>query len=309
MAIVIASDIKNIQPWIDALKKNDPAPEVIMIDQVEDPSQVEFVLAWNYPHGLLNKYPRLKTVSSMGAGVDHIVADPTLPEGINIVRIIDQRMSDDMYEFTLAAIMNRLRMLTHYREKQMEGIWKKKRYLRISEVRVGVMGAGKIGNHIAEKLDSAGFRVSGWKKSPASSTRYKIYHGDGQLTNFLAGSDILICLLPLTPETEGILNRENLQLLPQNAWIINIGRGGHVVDKDLVSLLDSGHLAGANLDVFRDEPLPSGHPFWNHNKIYLTPHIASLPLPESVAPQIVENYLNTINGRPLVNKIDRENGY
>jgi glyoxylate/hydroxypyruvate reductase len=309
MAIIIASDIKNLKPWINALKKTDPALKVITADQVEDPSEVEFVLAWNYPHGLLNNYPRVKTVSSMGAGVDHILADPWLPENVNIVRIADPRMSEDMYEFTLAAIMNRLRMLTAYREMQLQGIWKKNLYRRISDVRIGVMGTGIIGNHIAERLQASGFMVSGWKRSPVLSATYKIYYGTVQLRNFLAGSDILVCVLPLTPETEGILNRENMQLLPQNAWIINLGRGAHIVDEDLISVLDSGHLDGASLDVFRDEPLASGHPFWKHRKIYLTPHIASLPFPESVAPQIVENYRNTINNDPLINTVNRDQGY
>jgi glyoxylate/hydroxypyruvate reductase len=241
--------------------------------------------------------------------VDHILADPWLPENINIVRIADLRMSEDMYEFTLAVIMNRLRMLTAYREMQLQGAWKKKLYRRISDVRIGIMGTGVIGNHIAERLQASGFMVSGWKRSPISSALYKIYYGAVQLRNFLAGSDILVCVLPLTPETEGILNRENMQLLPKNAWIINLGRGAHIVDEDLISLLDSGHLDGASLDVFRDEPLPSGHSFWKHGKIYLTPHIASLPFPESVAPQIVENYRNTINNKPLINTVNRDQGY
>ena len=309
MAIVIASDIKNLKPWISALNKVDPSVEVTTMDEVRDKSAIEFILAWNYPHGLLRKYPRLKTVASMGAGADHILNDPYLPENVNIVRLADPGLSQDMYEFTLAAIMNRLRSLTRYRENQMQGIWKKTLYCRISDVTIGVMGTGAIGNHIASGLHTAGFRVSGWKRTAAPSGLYKIYHGNDQLESFFSNAGILICLLPLTAETEGILNKQNMQMLPKNAWIINLGRGGHLVEEDLVELLDSGHLDGANLDVFRTEPLPPGHPFWNHKKIFITPHIASIPVPGSVAPQILENYRNTIENKPLKNKVNRQRGY
>ena len=309
MAIVIASDIQNIQPWISALKNADPLVEVITIDKVIDNSDVEFILAWNYLHGLLGKYPRLKTVASMGAGVDHILKDPDLPEKVKIVRLVDPRLSQDMYEFILAVIMNRLRSLTRYRENQMTGLWKKTLYGRISDVNIGVMGTGAIGNHIASRLQAAGFSVSGWRRTAEAPGSYKMYYGNDQLKSFISKADVLICLLPLTPETEGILNKQNMQMLPENSWIVNLGRGGHLVEEDLIELLDSGHLGGANLDVFREEPLPTGHPFWHHKKIFITPHIASLPDPASVAPQILENYRNTIENGILKNTVDRKKGY
>ena len=309
MAIVIVSDIKNLEPWIKALKKADPAIDVITQNEVKDKSVIEFALAWNYPHGFFNEYPRLKTISSMGAGVDHIMNDKFLPERIRIVRIKDPLLSNDMYEFTLAVIMNRLRLLTHFQENQRLGIWKKRMYRRISGVRIGVMGTGVIGNYILLKLQESGFNVSGWGRTGGKEVPYKKYYGAGQMENFLRNTDILICLLPLTPETNGILNKDTLQMLPGKAWVVNMGRGGHVVDEDLIEMLDSGHLDGANLDVFREEPLPADHPFWSHPKIFITPHIASLPNPGSVAPQIVENYRRTIENRPLLNTVDRQRGY
>ena len=309
MAIIIASDIKNLEPWTSALKKADASVEIMTMDEVKDKSLVEFVLAWNYPHGRFREYPRLKTIYSMGAGVDHLLNDPFLPENIKVVRIIDPRLSQDMYEFALAVIMNRLRMLTHFRENQKQGTWKKKRYMRISDVRIGMMGAGEIGNHIALKLHKSEFKVTGWGRTRGQTTPYRKYYGSGQFEDFLKATDILICLLPLTPATENIINKQNMQMLPKNAWIVNLGRGGHVVDEDLIDMLDSGHLDGANLDVFREEPLPADHPFWSHPKIYLTPHLASLPDPESVAPQIIENYHRTIENKPLINLVDRKRGY
>jgi glyoxylate/hydroxypyruvate reductase len=309
MAIVIVSDVDNLKPWISALKKNDPGVEIMTLDEVKDKSSIKFALAWNYPHGLFREFPSLKTISSMGAGVDHLINDPLLPENVNLVRINDPRLTRDMYEFTLALIMNRMRMLTFYRENQLNGIWKKKRYLRMSDVRIGIMGTGVIGHFTACHLLKVGFDVSGWSRSPGNDVPYKKYHGSGQLDEFFGTAGILVCLLPLTQATYGILNKGNIQKLPERSWIINLGRGGHIVDEDLIGLIDSGHIDGANLDVFREEPLPADHPFWKHPKIYITPHIASLPLPESVAPQIIENYHRTTSNQPLLNVVDRNRGY
>ncbi len=309
MPIVIVSDIKNLEPWIKALKKADPAIDVITHNEVKDKSAIEFALAWNYPHGIFSEYPRLKAISSMGAGVDHIINDKFLPEHIRIVRITDPLLSNDMFEYTLAVIMNRLRLLTYFQENQRLRIWKKRMYMRISGVRIGLMGAGTIGSHILSKLQNSGFKVSGWARTRGNKVPYKKYYGSGQMEKFLNNTDILICLLPLTAETYGILNKSTMKMLPEKSWIINMGRGGHIVDEELIEMLDSGHLDGASLDVFREEPLPVDHPFWSHPKIFITPHIASLPDPGSVAPQIIENYHRTIENRPLLNTVDRQRGY
>jgi glyoxylate/hydroxypyruvate reductase len=309
MAIAIISDIKNLQPWIDALKKEDPSVKVTSMEEIRDKQEIKFALAWNYPHGLFREYPSIRTISSMGAGVDHLVNDPLLPVNVRIVRLIDPVLSQDMYEFTLALVMNRLRQITYYQNNQKQGIWKKRRYLRVSDVRIGIMGTGVIGNYIASKLHLSGFNISGWGRTPGREASYPKYSGNGQLKEFLSLTDILVCLLPLTPSTEGIINKENLMLMPERSWVINLGRGGHVVDADLIELLDSGHLEGASLDVYREEPLIREHPFWNHPKILMTPHIASIPEPESVAPQIISNYHRTLENRPLLNLVNRENGY
>lgn len=309
MAIAIFSDIENLDPWIAAIKREDPSVEVVSYEDIKDNTFVEFAMAWNHPHGIFTKYPAVKTIMALGAGVDHLIDDPLLPENINIARIVDHRLSQDMYEFALAAIMNRLRQLTSYRENQREKIWKRKRYMRISDVTIGVMGTGVIGNHLALQLHGAGFKVGGWGRTPGEKVPYKKYHGNQQLDNFLGESNILICLLPLTSSTKGILNKTNLQVLPEGSWVINLGRGGHVVDNDLIDMIDSGHIDGANLDVFSKEPLPADHPYWSHPKIYITPHIASLPDPESVAPQIIENYRRTIENKPLLNSVERKREY
>jgi glyoxylate/hydroxypyruvate reductase len=309
MPIVIVSDFANPAPWISALKRAAPEVEVLMHDQVKDRSEIEFALAWNHPPGIFREFPNLKTISSMGAGVDHLLKDTSIPRQIKIVRIIDPQLSQDMFEFALAVIMSRLKNLLHFRENQRQKNWKKKRYLRMNEVRIGLMGTGVIGHHVASNLQRVGFSVSGWSRSEGQPTAYKKYFGEDQLENFLKNTDILICLLPLTSSTKGIINKKHLGMLPQGAWVVNLGRGGHVNEQDLIEMLNSGHLDGANLDVFNEEPLPPHHPLWAHPKIFITPHVASLTDPGSVAPQIIENYKRTIKNEPLLNQVDREMGY
>lgn len=309
MSLVIFSKVHKVKPWIETLKKEAPDIEVMAYDEVKDKNKVLFALAWNHPRGIFKDYPNLKCISSMGAGVDHIMTDPDIPEQVEVVRIVDPLLSQDLAEFALAHIMNHLRGLTHYKLLQQDATWKKRKYLRIPEVNVGIMGTGMIGNHVAEFLRSCGFSVAGWGKNPGKTGDYPRYHGNEQLDDFLRKSQILICLLPLTPDTRGILNKENLEKLPHGAYVINLGRGGHVADNDLIETLDSGHLSGASLDVFEQEPLPSDHPFWKHPRIQITPHIASLTTPESVAPQIIENYRRAVSGQPLLNRVNKEKGY
>ena len=309
MSLVIFSNVHKIQPWIDALKNVGPDIEVISHEEIKDKKKVKFALAWDHPKGIFKEYPNLKCISSMGAGVDHIMNDPDIPEQTKIVRIIDPLLSQDLAEFALALVMSHMRGFRKYFNNQQRKTWKKSMYMRIRDAKIGVMGTGAIGNHVALFLQSSGFSVTGWGKNPGKLTEYKRFHGYDQLDEFLGNINILICLLPLTPETKGILDRNTLQKLPQGAFVINLGRGLHIVDKDLIEMLDSGHLSGASLDVFEYEPLPEEHPFWSHPAIQITPHVASLTTPASVAPQIIENYRRAINDQPLLNLVNREQGY
>jgi glyoxylate/hydroxypyruvate reductase A len=309
MSLVIFSNVHKIQPWIDALKDAGPDVEVISYEQIQDRKKVQFALAWNHPRGIFKNYPNLRCISSMGAGVDHIMDDPDIPEQVKIARIVDPLLSQDLAEFALAMIMNYLRGLTNYRILQEQKIWKKRMYKRISDITIGIMGTGTIGNHVALFLQSCGFSVTGWGKNQGKRTEYKRFHGHDQLDEFLGNVNILICLLPLTPETKGILDRETLHKLPQGAYVINLGRGLHIVDMDLIEMINNGHLTGAGLDVFEHEPLPAKHPFWSHPAIQITPHVASLTTPASVAPQIIENYRRAVNDQPILNLVNREQGY
>ncbi|TVQ18340.1 MAG: glyoxylate/hydroxypyruvate reductase A [Bacteroidetes bacterium] len=309
MSLVIFSNVHKIQPWIDALKDAGPDVEVISYEQIQDREKVQFALAWNHPKGIFKNYPNLKCISSMGAGVDHIMNDPDIPGQTKIVRIIDPLLSQDLAEFALSLIMSHMRGLGKYFHLQNKKVWKKSMYKRIADLKVGIMGTGAIGNHVALFLQSCGFSVAGWGKNPGKHTEYRRFHGYDQLDEFLCNINILICLLPLTPETEGILDKHTLQKLPQGAYVINLGRGLHIIDQDLIEMIDKGHLAGAGLDVFEHEPLPAEHPFWSHPGIQITPHVASLTTPASVAPQIIENYRRAVNDQDLLNLVNRDQGY
>lgn len=309
MSILIVSLGRNLDTWIEALKKTDPSVPVLKPDQVTNPSEITFALAWNHPPGMFRDYPNLGCISSFGAGVDHLVQDPDIPAHVAIARIIDPLLSQDMYEFALAVTMKHFRRLSVFFRYQLEKQWKKHRYQRIKDVKVGVMGTGMIGDHVAKQFRKVGFEVIGWGRTYREETNYKRYYGLDQLNTFLAETDILICLLPLTDSTKGIINHDLLMTLPQGAYVINLGRGPHVVDEDLIRVIDDGHIAGAHLDVFDPEPLPAEHPFWSHPKIDITPHVASITDPYVLASQVIDNYHRLMNNKPLQHVISREKGY
>lgn len=242
----------------------------------------------------------------MGAGVDHITSDPELPENIKITRVIDKQLTGDMSAFVLALVMEHLRNISfHHSNKK----WEPKKYLKIKDVHVGVMGLGVLGSEVANTLRKNGFKVSGWTKTNKEQANVDIYSGPGELEEFLGKVNILVCLLPLTSETENILNKGLFSKLPEGAYIINVARGEHLVEHDLLEMVNSGHLSGASLDVFRKEPLPEDHPFWDNEKIKITPHIASVTDPKEVVPQIVENYERMTEGEKLKNEVPRGKEY
>ncbi|MEP2668510.1 MAG: glyoxylate/hydroxypyruvate reductase A [Cyclobacteriaceae bacterium] len=308
MALVIINP-KGVEPWINALKEVDPSLDIRTFPNDSHREEISFVLTWRHPYGIFKDYPNLKCISSMGAGVDHLLRDPDLPKQVSIVRLVDPYLAQDMAEFVLALIMNHLRDLNAFKIKQTEAIWKPAEYLRIKDVKVGIMGMGAIGMRVATELQKTGFNVIGWARTNKEISGITVYAGEKEFPEFLSKSDILVSILPLTPQTKGILNKKNLQLLPKNAFIINVGRGEQIVDEDLVTLISEGHLSGASLDVFSKEPLPKSSILWKQPRVNITPHIASLTNPTSVAPQIVENYYRMKEGKPLLNTVSREKGY
>ena len=295
--------------WVNALKELRPKLKVQIHPEAENKNEIEFALAWSHPLGVFKEYPNLKVVSSMGAGVDHILRDPELPETITITKLEDPHLTRDMGIFVVALVLNHITNLTTYKQNEQEHLWKRKRYLTTDDVIVGIMGVGALGAHVATQLVKLGFQVNGWARTGKSIDDVQVFIGEAEFDAFLSEADILICLLPLTPETENILNRETLKKLPENAFVINVARGHHVVDEDLIEMIDNGHLSGASLDVFREEPLPADHPFWSHPKINITPHTASVTDPASAVFQVLENYDRLQKNEPLKNIVSPELGY
>lgn len=309
MSLLILSPTRETESWVQAIKEEDDSIEVLVYPEIATLSSIDFVLAWNHPYGSLKQFPNLKCISSMGAGVDYLLKDPELPENVLLARIVDPELSKTMFEFVLAMVMNHLRSLTAIKQIQPTHEWKPLPYKRIEDVRIGIMGLGEIGSYVAERLMAIGFKVNGWAQSPKPNCKANVFLGNDALEGFLKSTDILICLLPSTASTLGLLNKERLEMLPKGASLINVARGDILVENDLIELLDSEHLSIASLDVFKQEPLPKDHPFWKHERIDITPHVASLTNPKTVAPQIVENYWRMKNEQDLLNSVSRIKGY
>ncbi len=308
MAIVIIRQDSKIEEWKKALSSF--APEVPVYSYLEShpKAQITMALVWKHPKGSLLQYPNLACIASSGAGVDFIWEDE-IPKNIPVTRVIDPMLSQDMSSFILALIYNHLKGLNTYKFNELQQQWKPIQQLRKTAVKVGIMGMGQLGTHTALRLYQAGFSVQGWATSEKNIAEIKTFKGKAELSSFLATSTILVCLLPLTSATKGILNEALFSMLPKGAFIINVARGGHLVDQDLLSAINSGHLSGAALDVFNQEPLEEGHPFWNHPKIHITPHIASVSDTASVVPQIIKNYNKLRVKKPLENVVSVKKEY
>jgi len=277
MSVLVISPGNDPEPWVEALKKEYPGINVYAYPEEHDPEEIEYVISWKHPRGIFKHYPNLKVIASMGAGVDHITRDPEIPKNLVITRIIDDQISEDMSDFVFALVMDQIRNISFYHNNHA---WEPIQYKRIEEEHIGIMGLGIMGSAVAQTLLKNRFNVSGWAKTPKKLAGINTYSGEEQLEKFLNRSTILICLLPLTQETENILKKELFEKLPKGAYIINVARGQHLVEFDLLEMIDKGQLSGASLDVFRIEPLPQEHPFWNHPKIKITPHIASITNPQ-----------------------------
>ena len=308
MALSLICPTKDPTPWVTAIQAIDPAIDLRVWPNDGDKADITFALVWAQPQGIFTQYPNLQVVSSMGAGVDNLLQDTSIPTQATLVRMVDPRLVSQMGDYVLAATLNHVRQFPTYAQQQQQQQWQPLQPRNIDEVTVGVMGLGQIGSTVAHRLAQEGFQVVGWSRRPKSMVDVQVFSGQ-ELTDFLVASEILICLLPLTAETENILNIDTLGQLPEGAYVINVARGNHLVEEDLLSLLNNNHLTGACLDVFRQEPIPQEHPFWSHPKVMVTPHIASLTDPVSVAPQIVENYRRMQNKQPLLNLVDIQQGY
>jgi glyoxylate/hydroxypyruvate reductase A len=260
--------------------------------------------------GALASLRGLRLVSSVGMGVDHILGDPDLPAGVPVTRVVTPEMVAQVAEYVVLAVLRVERESDRFDRLQREGRWERRLVARPGgKRRVGLLGLGAIGSRVARHLVALDVPVRGWSRAPRSLPGVVTHAGQDGLADMLAETDILVCALPRTRETEGILDRRCFARLPRGAHVINVGRGEHLVEADLLEAIDAGHLSGATLDVFRTEPLPPGHPFWQHPAIRITPHSAGLSTPDASARRILENLNRLRAGEPLLDAVEPGRGY
>lgn len=274
------------------------------------PTQIDYVVGFRAPPGLLKNFPELKAVFSLGAGIDGFLRDPEFPRQVPLVRFVDETLQREMAQYVTMHVLMIHRQQRALDAAQKKSLWLQRPAIRSAcDLRIGIMGMGAIGATTAERLATFGFQLFGYSRSPKSVARVKCFAGAAELPLFLGRCHILVCMLPLTAQTENILDAELFAQLPKGAWLINVGRGGHLREEDLLSALESGQLAGAVLDVFQNEPLPPHSPFWTHPKVRVTPHIAGLTDAKNAAEFVLDCLRRAETGEPLRNLVNVARGY
>ena len=316
LALLITGGTENWAPerWRERFTRVCPDRTVALVpDDAIDPSRVTYAAVWKPTPGALRLYPNLAVIFNLGAGVDAVVADDTLPN-VPLVRVAVDDLTQRMTEYVVMHVLLHHRRQGYYAESQKQRVWAPKLQWAARELRVGVMGLGVLGRDAAQVLARIGFDVAGWSGTKKSIPGIACFAGAGELGAFLARTDVLVCLLPLTPETRGILNRKLFDGLARDGKldapvIINAGRGGLQVEDDLLRALDDGTLGAATLDVFVTEPLPADSPFWSHPKVTLSPHNAADTDPDAISVYVAEQIAAFERGETLMNVVDRKIGY
>jgi len=293
--------------WRAALAR--ALPEATIAMWPDAPSKTDYALVWKPPAELFARVRPAKAIFNLGAGVEVLLAMPALPAGVPVVRLEDAGMATQMGEYVTLAVLRAYRELDAYAAQQREGLWQPRSRIAKSAFGVGILGFGVLGRAVAGAVAPFGFPLRSWSRTRKRSPGVESFAGPAELRPFLAGSRVLVCLLPSTPQTRALLDRTALDALPRGAHVVNVARGDIVVDEDLLAALDRSHLAGATLDVFRAEPLPSGHPFWHHPRITLTPHVSAMTLVEDAALQVAGKIRRLERGEPVTGIVDRARGY
>jgi len=299
-------------PWFTSLiyrlKQHRSKLELRVWPESGVPEEVDIVLTWCPPLGVLRTFPNLKLILSLGAGADYILQDPDLPPEVPISRLVPQQLASQMTEYVMQAILAFKGRRVEYQKLQQLSCWEPLPTLRTDRFMVGILGLGAIGAKVARTLAAVDLLVRGWSRHSKQIKGVDCFFGPEQFEVFLSKCAVLVNLLPLTPTTEGILCEKTFAALPQGAYLINVGRGHHLIEADLLTVLDSGQIAGACLDVFKTEPLPKEHPFWSHPKIIVTPHIAAVSEIDDVVEYILEA-IDLLKIGTLRYEIDRNQGY
>ncbi|HGM5483436.1 TPA: glyoxylate/hydroxypyruvate reductase GhrA [Serratia marcescens] len=313
MNIIYYHPLFNAQEWLAGIKQRLPQAE-IREWQRGDERPADYALVWRPPHEMLANRRDLKAVFALGAGVDAILDQErkhpgTLPAGVPLLRLEDTGMAQQMQEYALSYALRYFRRFDEYQALQQRQEWQPLDPHSLDDFTIGILGAGVLGQSVARKLTEFGFRVRCWSRSAKQIDGVQSFAGEAQCAAFLDGVKLLINLLPNTPETVGILNRELFAQLSTGAYLINIARGAHLVEADLLAAFEQGQMAAATLDVFAREPLPQDHPFWRHPRVTITPHIAAITLPQQAMDQIAANIRALEAGHAPAGVVDRQRGY
>ena len=313
-AILVAIDGPQAEDWIPMLRERGKSRDLrIWPDGVGNKADIAYALVWRPPPGLLGSLPNLRAILNIGAGIDALLTDPTLPR-LPLARAAHPDLTKRVVGYVVLHVLAHHNRSRIYDVQQRERVWQPHRHPSSDQVAVGMMGMGVIGSEAAQVLAGLGFQVAGWSRTPKSVASIESFHGDAGLDAFLARTEILVCLLPLTPQTSGLLNLALFRKLKRDgaaggAFLVNAARGGIQVDADIVAALDEGSLAAATLDVFPQEPLPAQSPLWTHPKVTLTPHVAGDISPTAFCDQLFEQVDRFERGLPLENAVDRARGY
>ena len=307
--IIINLGQESARKHIEEMVRLDPLLEIREWPDIGNPEDIDIAMVWQMPHGELAKFPNLKMIVSMAAGVDHVFLDPLRPKGIPIVRVTNPHMARSMGHWFLMNILRLHRETVYFDTLREEKIWPPEIAFDTDSVSVGILGLGYLGTHVAQMLKAVGLKVQGWSRTEKNLDGIQSFSGEFGLDQMLVDTNFLACLLPNTQATKGILNFRVFNKMPQGSYVLNAGRGSQLVELDLLQALDNGQIRGAALDVFETEPLPTNHPFWTDKRILLTPHHAA----EVYLPAVVKTFLDNIyrsrNNEPLIGLVDEELGY
>ena len=309
--VALLSAVVDMEYLVPAFRAQCPGIDLRLGADLGPQGDIEAAVCWFPPHGALARMPKLQLVQSLAAGVDHITADPALPRHLPLCRIVDPEMAAGMKAYVCWAVIEQQRGMRCHVDDARAGRWQEQPLRAPGRHRVGIAGLGTLGLACAEALVTIGYAVRGWSRTPKAALPQGVtgFHGDAQRGDFLAGCDTLVCLLPLTPETQGFLDARAFACLPKGAHVINVGRGAHLVEADLLAALASGQLAFATLDAFTQEPLPPEHPFWRDPRILVTPHVATRTDATVIARQTLQSLAALKRGERPLNTVDLDLGY
>ena len=309
MAILILEDTDEALSWKAALATYLPEVEIRVALNEGNPADIEVVVLWD-KFDVLPTLVNLKMVVVLGAGIDHMFElGVTIPKNVQVCRLVDPSLTSQMIEWVTLAVLVHNRSWDEYRSLQREKSYMELAVPLPSERLIGILGLGMLGKEVAVTLSKIGYKVKGWSRTPKVINSVQCFYGDDSLHSLLSSVDILICMLPLTAQTRGILNSDLFSRMKRGAYLINAARGSHLIEIDLLDAIDSGQISGATLDVQSIEPLPEDHPFWSHPAIKITPHIATITIAKSSAQEVAENWTRLANGEELLNVVDFQRQY